>query len=375
MIHTKVNTEATDVAMKSSSTSDGLTLQLDLTAAGGFPFKSGRNSVELEFEDQFGRAKYYNFLLDFQPADSAGRFSIEKTPAPSSHPTTPETTSGKLLAVVIGISHYQDTSGDIPDLQYADKDAEAMAQFLKSPAGGSIADENLDLLLNDQATIENVRHALFTFLTKAQPEDTVIIYMAGHGAPDPNDPRNLYFITTDSKLHDMGGTAFPMWQMQDVFARILKARKVITLVDACHSYGFTGNRNGDPNGYGNNLFNQYLQSYASGGERAVITASDISQVSYEDQKWGGGHGVFTWYLLRGLHGDADSNHDGIVTAGELFQYLQRTVPAATADKQTPRAMEGMASSLILSSTLKHHAQREPRPANPALWSALSLPSR
>ncbi len=165
----------------------------------------------------------------------------------------------------------------------------------------------------------------------------------------------------------MGGTAFPMWQMQDVFARILKARKVITIVDTCHSYGFTGSRNGDPNGYGNNLFNQYLQAYAAGSERAVITASDISQVSYEDQKWGGGHGVFTWYLLRGLRGDADSNRDGIVTAGELFQYLQHAVPAATADKQTPRAMEGLASSLILSSTPKQHAQL----ASPLLLQAVA----
>ena len=56
-----------------------------------------------------------------------------------------------------------------------------------------------------------MRHALFTFLTKPQEQDTVVIYIAGHGAPDPLDPRNLYLLTADAKPDDMGGTAFPMW--------------------------------------------------------------------------------------------------------------------------------------------------------------------
>ena len=64
-IHTKVNTESADVAMKSTSGLDGFILNVDLTGAGGFPMLPGRNSVELEYKDQFGRTKYYNFLLDF----------------------------------------------------------------------------------------------------------------------------------------------------------------------------------------------------------------------------------------------------------------------------------------------------------------------
>ena len=182
------------------------------------------------------------------------------------------------------------------------------------------------MLLNEQATTENIRHALFTFLTAAQPQDTVVIYIAGHGAPDPHDPRNLYLMTADTKPEDMGGTAFPMWQMQDVYERVLKAKKVITLADTCHSYGFSGARAEDAGQKGSNLINQYLERYAAKGERAVITASDISESSYEDVQWGDGHGVFTYFLLKGLNGEADKNHDGVVTAGELFAYLQHAVP-------------------------------------------------
>jgi Caspase domain len=349
MIHTKVNTEATDVAMKSSSASSGFALKIDLTAAGGFPLRRGPNSVELEYEDQFGRSRYFNFILNVNAGGAAGTRDVPILPS-----GPPEHRSGRLMAVVIGISQYADKTGRIPQLKYADRDAESFAAFLRSPAGGSIAEDNLDLLLNGDATIENVRRALFTFLARTHPEDTVVIFIAGHGAPDPHDTRNLYFLATDSHAEDMGGTAFPMWQLQDVFARVLKAKHVVTLVDTCRSYGFTGLRQGDTQEV-NNLFNQYLERYASGTQRAVITASDIGELALEKPEWGGGHGVFTWFLLRGLQGDADRNHDGIVTAGELFAYLQQSVGTETHGKQNPRAMDGLATALIVSETRKLHS--------------------
>jgi len=356
-IHTKVNTESTDVAMKSTSSLDGILLNVDLTGAGGFPLQPGRNSVELEYQDQFGRQKYYNFLLDFSAAAAGpkGR-GFETIPTK----VAPEKRAGRLFAVVIGISHYdkRDAGGQINDLQYADRDAQSMMDFLKSPAGGGVTDEDSLLLLNQDATTEGVRHALFTFLTKPQEQDTVVIYIAGHGAPDPLDPRNLYLLTADAKPDDMGGTAFPMWQLQDVFERVLKAKRVITFADTCHSYGFSGARAGAGQRRANNLVNQYLQRYASKGQRAVITASDISESSFEDAKWGDGHGVFTYFLLRGLKGEADRNHDGVVTAGEIFAYLKESVPQATDGKQNPRALVGIASGLTVSTVGRTHARLE-----------------
>ena len=365
-IHTKVNTESADVAMKSTNGMDGFTLNVDLTGAGGFPMLPGRNSVELEYQDEFGRARYYNFLLDFSNPSSPGGRGFDVIPTKSA----PEKRAGRLFAVVIGISHYAKSNGQINDLRYADRDAQSMLDFLKSPAGGGLAEEDTLVLLNDAATTESIRHALFSFLTKPQEQDTVVIYIAGHGAPDPLDPRNLYLITADTKPDDMGGTAFPMWQIQDVFDRILKAKRVLTFADTCHSYGFSGLRAGPGQKHANNLVNQYLQRYASKGQRAVITASDISESSFEDAKWGDGHGVFTYFLLQGLQGKADANHDGVVTAGELFAYLQQSVRQATDGKQNPRAMVGIDSSLTISTVPRTHARNQ-IPAAPSFRPAPS----
>jgi uncharacterized caspase-like protein len=360
-IHTKVNTESADVAMKSSNGMDGFTLNVDLTGAGGFPMLAGRNSVELEYQDEFGRAKYYNFLLDFSNPSSPGGRGFEVIPTKSA----PEKRAGRLFAVAIGISHYaKGGAAQINDLQYADRDAKSVLDFLKTPAGGGVTDEDSLLLLDQDATTESVRHALFNFLTKPQEQDTVVIYIAGHGAPDPNDPRNIYFLTADTKPDDMGATAFPMFELQDVFERILKAKRVITFADTCHSYGFTGARAGAGSKRANNLVNQYLQRYASKGQRAVLTASDISESSFEGANWGDGHGVFTWFLLQGLQGKADANHDGVVTAGELFNYVRQAVPQATGGKQNPRVMAGMDNGLTVSTVPRTHASNQ-IPAAPA----------
>jgi hypothetical protein len=342
-IFTKVNTDAANIIMTTTTMADGILCKLDLGHRAGFQLHKGRNSVEISFTDTQTRIHYASFLL--QTAEDATTASTGARGSAKRIPITPERAAADKYAVVVGISHYSDTSGGLTNLQFADRDARDFRDFLFSPDGGSFPKDNVRLLLNEDATSQNVRSALFTFLTKAQPEDEVVLYIAGHGAADPNDPRNLYLLTYDTKLEDMGGTAFPMWQLQDVFTRVLKAKRVVTFADTCHSYGFSGERRGKKT---NNLVNQYLAHYANDADRAVITASDISQLSYEGDKWGGGHGVFTYYLLKGLKGEADFNKDGTVTAGELFAYIHDNVDKATEGGQSPMALPGLAEHLPLS---------------------------
>jgi uncharacterized caspase-like protein len=336
-IYTKINTDAANMIMTTTTMADGILCKLDLGHREGFRLRKGRNSVEVSFTDLMQRVHYASFLLQTSDTAAPDRKHVS---------ITPDRAAADKYAVVVGIARYSDSSGGVTSLQFADRDAQEFRDFLLSPDGGSFPKDNVRLLLNEDATAQNVRSALFTFLTKAQPQDEVVLYIAGHGAPDPNDPRNLYLLTYDTKLDDMGGTAFPMWQLQDVFTRVLKAKRVVTFADTCHSYGFSGERGRGKKS--NNLVNQYLARFANDSDRAVITASDISQLSYESDKWGGGHGVFTFFLLKGLHGEADFNKDGTVTAGELFSYIHDNVDKATSGNQSPMALPGLAERLPLS---------------------------
>jgi uncharacterized caspase-like protein len=67
----------------------------------------------------------------------------------------------------------------------------------------------------------------------------------------------------------------------------------------------------------------------------VLSASDERQFSAESPDFGGGHGVFTHFLLEGLKGQADYNQDQRVTLGELIPYLSENVRRATRNAQTP----------------------------------------
>ncbi len=339
-LFTKINTQAANMIMTTTTMSDGILCKLDLSHHEGFHLQPGRNSVEFSFTDLMKRVHYASFLL--QTSDTTTTRDNKRA---SITPDRPVAGADK-FAVVVGIARYSDTAGGITSLQFADRDAQEFRDFLLSPDGGSFSKDNIRLLLNDDATSQNLRSALFTFLTKAQLQDEVVLYIAGHGAPDPNDPRNLYLLTYDTKIDDMGGTAFPMYQLQDVFTRVIKAKRVVTFADTCHSYGFSGaSAHGKKS---NNLVNQYLSRFANDSDRAVITASDVSQLSYESDKWGGGHGVFTFFLLKGLHGEADFNKDGTVTAGELFAYIHDSVDKATEGNQSPMALPGLAEHLPLS---------------------------
>ena len=67
----------------------------------------------------------------------------------------------------------------------------------------------------------------------------------------------------------------------------------------------------------------------------ILTASDDHQFSQESKKWGGGHGVFTYYLLQGLAGKADYNKERCVSLGEIIPYLSEQVRCATRNAQSP----------------------------------------
>ncbi|MCP4717402.1 MAG: hypothetical protein GY868_19950, partial [Deltaproteobacteria bacterium] len=150
-------------------------------------------------------------------------------------------------------------------------------------------------------------------------------------------PENLFLLPYDADYDKIGSTSFPMWDIQTAIKRFINARKLVIIADACHAGGvgseFATSRKAlvpKP------IVNRSLQGLAS-SERgiAVLTAADNNQLSQEGQKWGDGHGVFTWFLLQGLKGEADYNSDKQVTLGELIPYISEHVRRETRNAQSP----------------------------------------
>lgn len=230
-------------------------------------------------------------------------------------------------AVIVGIGEYQ--SEDIPDLEFAAADAQAMHDFLTSSAAGPFEEDHVLFLKDEDATGAAIREALFVFLQQADWNDLVIIYFAGHGAPDPSRPDNLYLLPHDSDLSALAATGFPMWDVKTALRRQISAERVIVIADACHSAGTQEGLEGD-----NPIAGGFSQLFTP-SRRLSMTAANSNEFSLEDARWGG-HGVFTHFLLEGLEGAGDLNGNGIVTFSEVFDYVQRNVREATQNRQNPQ---------------------------------------
>ena len=255
--------------------------------------------------------------------------TYERPTAPPEGPTPPRLgTSRDRWAVVIGVGRY--ASPDIPSLRYSVADAEAFAQLLIERGG--FKKENV-LLLTEKTerkpTLRDMKWALGTFLARsAKKEDLVVIFYAGHGAPeiDPrgSEPDGLakYLVPSDADPNDLYATALPMDELQIIFDRI-EAERVVVFLDACYSGAAGGRTFASKRTRALRVDDVFLDRLARSRGRAIITASRASEVSLELPELG--HGLFTHYLLQGLRGTADLDRDGVVTLQELYTYLEQQV--------------------------------------------------
>jgi tetratricopeptide (TPR) repeat protein len=231
-------------------------------------------------------------------------------------------------ALVIGISKYRNLAPDA-QLQYPDMDAESIYTVLISPEGGQFPAENVHKLIDGQATLENIRHELETWLPSVtHADDRVLIYFAGHGFVSNG---TAYIAPHDIDLKNIAATAYPMDTLgKDIGSRTNGKWKVL-ITDSCHSGAITPEA--DRSTVNRTLLDLDKSLFS-------ITASRDREQSFESDKWGGGHGIFTYYVVKGLEGEADTNGDGIVSADELAEYVHTNVRDATNAAQNPTSERG-----------------------------------
>jgi hypothetical protein len=243
---------------------------------------------------------------------------------PPAPPAAPPSTQ---WAVIIGVGGYENSA--VPRLRYSVADADAIYQTLVS---AGFKKENI-LLLTDKTerkpTLRNIKWALGTFLARsAHKDDLVMIYFAGHGASEVDqrgierDGLSKYLVPVDADPDDLYSTALPMDEMQNVLARI-EAERITVFLDACYSGAAGGRTFASTKTRTVNVDDIFLDRLTRSKGRAIVTASRPSELSIELAELG--HGIFTYYLVRGLQGYADNNRDGIVSLQELYEYLAQEV--------------------------------------------------
>lgn len=270
----------------------------------------GHNEILIEASDTGGQTTTLTLTV-FRTSASASDTPLVQQPADASSisPQRP----GDVYAVIIGIGDYQDDR--IPDLQFTVNDAQGLYDVLLDPEIGGVSPEHIQLLLNENATDRAIKGAIGGWLSRqAKKEDTVIIYYSGHGAPEGRD---TYWVTYNANIDDLYTTALNNSDITEMLARI-ESERVITFLDSCYSAA-TVNRKDRTR----TVQTEIPWEKFSGKGRVAISASDGKQLSLELDDYR--HGVFTYYLLEGLKGNADKNQDGIVDVDEIWNYVKYQV--------------------------------------------------
>ena len=212
-----------------------------------------------------------------------------------------------------GVSTYRDPK--ITARKYAALDAELVAAYLQTLGGVPTA--NIRLLQDWKVLRSDMEDFILGWLPKRlTSESVVIVYFSGQTAIGPNG--DLYLIPYDGASNSTAR----LYSFKDLEAALvrLKTKQTLFIFDGgMLAIGPTGKAKRRGPAWGSSK-SPVLHLIGTTGLRDSLEPARLR------------HGLFTYYLLRGMNGDADANADGNVTLGELTKFVERTVPV-TARKE------------------------------------------
>ncbi|MBE9227168.1 caspase family protein [Phormidium sp. LEGE 05292] len=238
-----------------------------------------------------------------------------------------KTGSAKLWILLVGVNKYQDSS--FPPLEYSALDCQGLSEALTEATQAFPQKEVIIYhdLAAQSATVETVFKSLNYISQTANSQDTVLFYFSGHGLLEPQS-QQAFLCFQDTQKDDLVNTGLSLADLLDIFGNCAAHQQLIWL-DACHSGGMMlrGSR-GKIKTQTNNTstllspttqFVELLRKRAAQAKGFyALLSCDRAQRSWEFPQLG--HGVFTYYLMRGLRGEA-ADSQGVIDADSLYKYV------------------------------------------------------
>ena len=311
------------------------------------------NGRKIGFE-QDGRFKYLTYVpnegldvairaVDFMGLVTTESFRLERTvndsKASSLTPVNPligpkQKLSRHRAALIIGVENYEASA----PAQFASRDAQVFADYAREKLG--IHAVNIKVLTDSGASEREILTALKVWLpTAVKPEKTdLYVFFAGHGMPTA-DGSSAYLVPYDGDVRLLEDTAISLKRFFDEIGDA-RPRSATFFFDNCYS-GATRSKQ--------LLFAARplaikVEETLLPDNYLVFAAGETDQIAGVEPEVK--HGRFSYFVFKGLEGEADTNADGKISAGELYKYVRESVVRFSAGAQTP-TMLGNADRWVL----------------------------
>ena len=243
-------------------------------------------------------------------------------------------TNNNALALIVGVSEYSLTA----PAEFADRDAQVFYDYANLKLG--IPQDRIQTLVNDQANEVGLITGVNKWLKRSvkQGESDVYIFFAGHGLAS-DDGNTAYLIPYDGAPDFLEKTAI---SRDEIFREVSSGnpKSVTVFLDTCYS-GDT--RGGSRLVAGQPLRVKVLEEPVP-PNFTVLTAAGGDQIAKPLKE--AQHGLFSYFLMKGMEGGADSNSDSQITARELHIYVRENVVQQSNGSQVPE-LQGDAGRVLV----------------------------
>jgi WD40 repeat protein/uncharacterized caspase-like protein len=334
----KVNDRLLQTVERPGMVAEGksVTLSIDL---GDAPFVAGDNTIRITAYDESNRIESHPLVAHYAVS----------TPAPTAKGSqivqdATMLNAGKFYAIVVGTSTFG--GPDLPNLTFPAKDAESFATGIRLGAERLYGKDNVwmrvlttDFRAGEPKTgdglpiKQNIRAAFDEVRRAARPEDTLVVYLSGHGAMSSTNRDLYYYLTMDARTFDIerdvalkdvstvSSAELFEWLREPVKTMPLKQ---VVILDTCAAGGASNDlmklaekRDIPPDQ------RRAIELLKDATGTFILMGSAADSVSYEASKYG--EGLLTYALLQGMRGESldDGSRLGV---NRWFEKASEDVP-------------------------------------------------